>query len=423
MDAIRQRNRLHFTPKSLFRAAVICSFITIALIPQGCGQGANRSASRQGAPVVRVLIMENVASVQIGATDPPTIHAASGLVSRIGLAGGSQATIALTPAGWRIGDFPFGSGELRIDPSKEGDVAIDGHAYRGKFRLIPKSLNKFDVVNDVDIDSYLMGVLAKELLPAWHPSAYRAQAIVARTYAIYCARTSSAGAGYDLFSDTRSQVYGGISAESAKSRDAVEATRGIVVAAGEPGQERIFKAYFSSCCGGITQSAVVAFGDPPNEALSEQSNGNRCAISPHFSWGPVKLSKAEVTRRLRLWGTRHDLPEKSIGDVSKIEILSTNRYGRPESFTVLDRSGRLYRLGCEDLRVAMGTDATDGNKLPSSFCRPVNGIDTIQFADGHGLGHGVGMCQWCAQAEATAGISHERIVLQAFPKSVLVKAY
>ena len=146
-------------------------------------------------------------------------------------------------------------------------------------------------------------------------------------------------------------------------------------------------------------------------------------MSPHFSWGPVTLSKVEVTRRLRLWGTRHNLPEKSIGDVSRIDILSVNRFGRPESFTVTDNSGRLYRLGCEELRVAMGTDASDGNKLLSSFCRPVNEMDSIQFADGHGLGHGVGLCQWCAEAEATAGIPHEQIVLQAYPRSVLVRAY
>jgi peptidoglycan hydrolase-like amidase len=146
-------------------------------------------------------------------------------------------------------------------------------------------------------------------------------------------------------------------------------------------------------------------------------------MSPHFSWGPVTLSKTEVTRRLRLWGVRHNLPERSIDDVVKIEILSANHYGRPESFTVTDHSGRLYRLGCEELRVAMGTDATDGNKLQSGFCRPVNHLDSIEFADGHGLGHGVGMCQWCAEVQAIAGISHEQIVLQAFAKSVLVKAY
>ncbi|HWE01826.1 MAG TPA: SpoIID/LytB domain-containing protein [Tepidisphaeraceae bacterium] len=405
------------------RVSLVAFCIAASLFPLGCGQGANRGATPQGAPIVRVLILENVATVEISANDPPTLRTGSGVVSRIGLAHNAQAAIVLTASGWRVGDLPLGSGELRIEPAKEGDVRLDGHAYRGAYRLVPKSISRFDVINDVDIDGYLMGVLDKEMLTYWHPAAYRAQAIVARTYAIYVARTSSAGAGYDLFSDTRSQVYGGISAESAKSRNAVEATRGVVVAAGEPGQERIFKAYFSSCCGGITQSASAAFGDPPSEALSEQNVGTRCSASPHFSWGPVTLSKAEVTRRLRLWGTRHNLPEKSIGEVARIDILSVNRYGRPESFTVTDRSGRLYRLGCEELRVAIGTDAADGNKLLSGFCRPINDIDSITFAEGHGLGHGVGLCQWCAEAEATAGIPHEQIVLQAYPRSVLVRAY
>src|SRR6185437_1537535 len=76
----------------------------------------------------------------------------------------------------------------------------------------------FDVINDVDVDGYLMSVVPREMFPQWPLEAYKAQAIVARTYALYVARTAPMGTNFDLFADTRSQVYGGIHDESAKSR-------------------------------------------------------------------------------------------------------------------------------------------------------------------------------------------------------------
>src|SRR4029453_17087778 len=97
-------------------------------------------------------------------------------------------------------------------------------------RFVPGGNGSFDVVNDVDIDGYLKSVVSKELLRHWHDEAYRAQAIVARTYALYEVAGSEGRGRWDLNDDVRSQVYGGITAESAKSRDAVDATAGVVLA-------------------------------------------------------------------------------------------------------------------------------------------------------------------------------------------------
>lgn len=396
----------------------------VAIIPFGCQQQHGRfSSSPQGTPIVRVLLLDNRTHVNLAAQEPPTLRAPGASGARLNLSGGSSVDVRRDGAGWRIGELAISNGEIVIEPASEGSVSIEGRAYRGRYRLVPRAGDKFDVVNDVDVDAYLMGVLSKELFPAWHEEAYRAQAIVARTYAIYCARTSPAGAGFDLFTDTRSQVYGGIGVETAKSRQAVDATRGVVVAYGPPGEEKIFKAYFSSCCGGITQSADAAFGDPPLEALGEQNIGPRCSAAPRFSWPTVTVSKAELTRRFRIWGAANNAPLRSVGTVSHIDIYSTNHFGRPTSFAVTDTAGLRYRIGCEDLRVAVNTDATDGARLNSSFCQPVNEAASVHFTNGHGFGHGVGLCQWCAQTQALSGTSYQQIVLSAFPRSVLVKAY
>ncbi len=74
-------------------------------------------------------------------------------------------------------------------------------------------------------------------------------------------------------------------------------------------------------------------------------------------------------------------------------------------------------------RWAINADANGGPTVLSSFFKPVNETETIQFVDGHGWGHGVGLCQWCAQSWASRGVRHEDILRASYPGSVLVRAY
>lgn len=403
--------------------------LLIALLPIACSQGCNnnnpyRAIVPAGTPTVRVLVREGVTQATLTATEPPTLHNGPGPGRPITIARGSSAVVTLGTGSWRLGSATLAAGEFIVEPAIDGSLKIDGRAYRGRLRFVPTgTTGRFDVINDVDVDGYVMSVVPKEMFPQWHPEAYRAQAIVARTYALYVSRTAPAGTRYDLFADTRSQVYGGIASETPKSRDAVDTTRGIVAAYGPAGQERVFKAYFSSCCGGVTQSAADAFGDPFSQPLSEQNIGPRCTESPHFNWPTVTIRKTELTRRIRQWGLNNNQPEKSIGDVSRIDIESNNRFGRPRRFIITDTRGYRYSLNSEDLRHAVNTDAADRITLGSSFCKPVNDPAQIRFTEGHGFGHGVGLCQWCAEHQASAGVRHETIVLGAFPGSKLVRAY
>ena len=107
---------------------------------------------------------------------------------------------------------------------------------------------------------------------------------------------------------------------------------------------------------------------------------------------------------------------------SRIDRAAVNRYGRPVRFTVTDTNGTKYSLTGEELRWAVNTDAPKDGTLFSSFIEPADQGAQIKFT-GHGFGHGVGMCQWCAQTRALQGMRHETIVLQAYPGSQLVRAY
>jgi SpoIID/LytB domain protein len=88
-----------------------------------------------------------------------------------------------------------------------------------------------------------------------------------------------------------------------------------------------------------------------------------------------------------------------------------------------DARGVRYSVSGEELRTACNTNPNGGPTLMSSFFHPNIAGDSIQFADGHGWGHAVGMCQWCAQAMALRGMPHEQIVRFSYPGAVLVRAY
>ncbi|MGB7157149.1 MAG: SpoIID/LytB domain-containing protein [Tepidisphaeraceae bacterium] len=398
--------------------------VLVCLAPS-CSQQQDRTHEPKPTtgPIVRVKLLPDQKQVTLTASQPPTMRAASDAAAkRVTVPAGAPVVLALTPTGWTFGGATFGTGELTVSPAADGSVTINGKPYRGRFRFVPSSAGAFDVINDVDIDGYLKSVVPREMFPDWHPQAYKAQAIIARTYALYTARTSG-GKDFDLFPDTRSQVYGGLASESPKAQAAVDETSGVVIAHGPPGKEKIFKAYFSACCGGVSQSAWDAFGDTYSIPLSERNVGPVCNIGPRFNWGPIVVKKDELTRRFRSWGAAKDRPEKSMGAVQTVRVAASNRYGRPVRFEVTDASGNRYSWRSEELRWAVNAEAAKGTTLNSSFCKIVDEGDSIRFLDGHGHGHGVGMCQWCAQARALAGWPHENIVLSSFPTSKLVRAY
>ena len=415
-------------------AALVAAVAIVLLIaiPLSCTRQHPPPPPATNAPIVRVRLLaaQDRATLRVSAI--PTIKTASEMTAlRLNMAFGTDATVVLRPDGWEISGVAVpGRGELTIWPSEDASVSVNGKAYRGKFRFVPvggANTTVFDIVNDVDIDSYLKGVLAEELLSRWNEETYRAQAIVARTYALYESQMRGRDNHWDLFPDQRSQVYEGYEAETAKSRRAAEDTAGIVLAYGQSGRGKIFKTYFSACCGGVTQSATDAFGEPYIVPLSDQNVRGLCSTSPRYNWDPVEMSKDELTRRLRLYGQKRTRGEANMATVAKLDIQSLNRFNRPIRFVAIDINDVRYSLSAEELRNAVNGGANKENpqRLYSSFFKVINepNSDLVKFVEGHGNGHGVGLCQYCSEARADAGMRHEDIILSAFPRAKLVRAY
>lgn len=471
MDAARRRRHR----RRLARASVCWSagLLTAVLVgafvfPLGCRHDpAPPAAPQAGPPLVRVRIIPDTDRVKLTASAvarPASVRTTGGQARRISLPANAAVPVTLTAAGWLVGATvlaagPAGPGELTIEPEPAGSLAIadglapkaDNRPYRGSFRFVPLAkadapLAKaatpaatkpdpaafkpaaFDVVNHVGVDDYLKGVLSAELYPEFQPEAYKAQAIAARTYAIYAARTSPENRHWDLHGDTRSQMYGGVRSETPKAVAAAADTAGVVLAFGPPGQERIFKAYYSSCCGGATHTAQEGLGESAPGPYAARSVGRRCDITAgknkaRFNWAPVAVARDELARRFKAWGLRHHPPFKDLVGVRRVTVFRSSAAGRPTSFAVEDNRGARFVIGCEQLRLAVNHDAPDDAKLPSSFVTPVSEGPNVRFQNGHGFGHGVGLCQWCVEAQARQGLSHEVIVADAYPGAVLLKGY
>jgi stage II sporulation protein D len=211
------------------------------------------------------------------------------------------------------------------------------------------------------------------------------------------------------------------------SKDAVVATRGVVLTYGKLGEDRIFKTYFSSCCGGLGQNPVDAFiTDPPLGPLEEKNAGGLCQLSPRYSWGPVTISKAELSRRIRVWGQRRSRPEGGIASVRSVTASHINRLGRPVRYLVTDSAGARYSLAAEELRTAINTDANGaggGRTVYSGWMSVVDAGGGNFAITGRGSGHAVGMCQFCAEALALKGWRHEDILRYSYPGAQLVRGY
>jgi stage II sporulation protein D len=413
---------------SLNRHGLACFLALALLYPLGCSSALDTSGSPGDAPRIRVRLLPGVEKVVISCGVPPLYQLSNQSTSQL-LNSPKNAvfSLSLSSQGWLAGNANLGGTlgtTLHLQPDHDGTVSIEGVAYRGKFRFIPVGGNKFDVINELDLDSYLAGVIAREMPGGWNEQAYMAQAVVARTYALYERNTAGLNRYWDVWPDIRSQVYGGIPAETAKSRKAVSVTAGIVVAYAPAGsQPQIFKAYFSSCCGGVSQSAAEAFGETYIPPLCDQDVHSACRASPNFTWGPIVIDKGELSRRFRLYGQHGNRPEQNIGTITHVEIQEENHWGRPVRFLVSDSKGNRFSLTGEEFRWAVNSGASENTVLYSSFVKIIDDSSQIRFVEGHGRGHGVGMCQWCAEKRAEDGMRHEDIILAAFPTAVLKRAY
>ena len=176
-------------------------------------------------------------------------------------------------------------------------MSLDGKPYRGKL-VVSTDGKLVSVVNVVGLEAYVKGVVASEMPSTWAPEALKAQAVAARSYALANLRKKQP---FDLYGDTRDQVYGGVVAESPAASAAVDATRGEVVLYGGTVADTLF----FSTSGGRTGSALESTGKavPYLVPVADPYDTS----SPYHDWGPVLYDGAKVAKALKLASPIADL--------------------------------------------------------------------------------------------------------------------
>jgi stage II sporulation protein D len=176
-------------------------------------------------------------------------------------------------------------------------------------------------VNSVGIEQYLYGVVPREMPASWSAEALKAQAVVARSYALRSRRPTEP---YDVFADVRSQVYGGALAETDATTAAVRATRRRVVMAGG----EVAQTFFFSTSGGRTATNEEAFGGTPISYL-------RSVDDPHDDISPVHTWTARFTQRR----AERMLGDALLGDLEGMRVQSRTPSGRAATVLVRGSGG------------------------------------------------------------------------------------
>jgi stage II sporulation protein D len=275
---------------------------------------------------VRVLVASKQKAT-LTSTTPWTIVDATG--AKTSLAAGSLAL-----------DSTFAVGGSALEPPlkviAKAPMSVGGIAYRGKLTLTLDG-GLVDVVDTVGLEQYLKAVVPSEMPSKWPGAALEAQAVAARSYAL---ANLTKGRGYDLYGDARSQVYGGIPAESDAASAAVDATKGQVVLY----NGRIANTLFFSTSGGRTISALEATGvDVPYLASVADPYDT---LSPYHDWGPVLYDAKVVAKQLKLSG--------SIASIS----VATGVSGRVKSLVASSGDDTQVTLTGNQVRNALGLRST-----------------------------------------------------------------
>lgn len=303
---------------------------------------------------------------------------------------------------------------VQFRTSGYGRFVWNGIPYQGEIQFIEDG-DKVVVVNTLPLPSYLRGVVPYEI-PSQSEDYYQAvaaQTVAARTYAVYHLQHPATEL-FQVFADTRDQVYLGLQKSSDLANQAIEETAGQVLAdsAGE-----VIETQYHSTCGGLLEVRNAYYPAPVNPIRNDSLQGSfNCVGSPLYRW-IKKIDTRIILHNLERLG--YISPQKSghlkeNGFTMDLSVLSRSPSGRIETLSI-KVNDQNFALRDYQIRVALGND--QGEILPSNlfFLKSSPRNSRLLYIIGAGYGHGFGMCQWGAIGMALKGQSYRDILKFYYP--------
>jgi len=337
-------------------------------------------------PYIRVLIDELDTAATINMYDAHNAYL-DGQIWFSQASGGSRTVQASANQLYFDGQ-PVGR-ELMFEPA--GQLFPWGtKEYRGSLRLIAEN-NTLKVINILDIEDYLQGVIPVEMKADWHLEALKAQAVAARTYVL---ANISPERTHDVCATQGCQRYDGYSAEHPQSNQAVQATQGVVVMY----QGDFAETYYHADSGGTIASSQEVWGNALPYLVAHKDFVHE---TPHRNWN-VTLEPSVLSQSVANLG-------QNVGQVSVLEVVRVGASGRVIEVQIRGSEGSAVISG-KTLRQLLRSWG-----LKSTYFYMTGNLTVT----GNGYGHGVGMSQYGANALAKSGREYTQILGFYYPYTEL----
>ncbi len=301
--------------------------------------------------------------------------------------------------------------------------------YRGWIEFFPRSGKGFTVLNGVDLEAYIAGVLPSEMPSYWPLEALKVQAVVARSYGMSKMGSHNAE-GYDVCDEVHCEAYNGVGGETQKTNQAVRETAGMVLKAGG----KVLSAVFSAQCGGCTQDYGEAWGGYDLPVVGVKDFDSKANPGAEFPMTPARLErwiKHEPVAHCNtpgLKGYRNfrwaftvsagDLEAKApmIGKLKRISVTRRSKAGWVTRLVLIGDHGEKEYKG-DAVRSILGGLRSNLIYIETQMDPQGNPVELVVY--GGGWGHGVGLCQVGAWSQAQAGRTWKSILEHYYPKADL----
>lgn len=394
------------------------------------GIGRSQTSAEISAPQGLYVIADGAIHWEVPAGQSVQLRLTNGAIEVVGLALHFTDAVRLVPK----------------TAGTENFITYQRKPYRGEIEvLISRKDGKLSVVNVVNLEDYLKGVVPLEMYPSWPAEALKAQAVAARTYALASA-DGFADEGFDVVDTTLSQVYGGVRAETAATNAAVEATRGQVVTY----NGKLASTLFHASSGGHTENNEIIFASKPVAYLRGVPDYDNLPGNDRYQW-TYTFTPDEFETKL-------EEAHFDVGEVESVEPAGDmGSSGRPSRWLVSGSEGNVT-LTAMQMRSVLGVpgiiktvDLTAGGlgNLTESYEEgervyvigasgtqriTLDGVSVLGANDrqaksdavtalgpvgvqvgnvvveGGGYGHAVGLSQWGANGMAQQGSTYREIL-------------
>lgn len=318
----------------------------------------------------------------------------------------------------KIQNQQFESSSFELS-SQDEIIKINEKKYRGVINIFEKN-SGIKIVNRLSLEDYVKGVMTKEM-PVGNGNenyeALKAFSICVRTYALN--KLNEKKDLYDIYPDTKDQVYGGVDGETDYTNKIVNETFGEVLTF----NDKPATVFYHSTCGGFTEDVDNVFSKTPIPYLVSKEDGNEhyCKISPRYEWTESYSEEIFIDRLFK-----SKLIDNIDYEINNIEVISRFESGRVNELKIflLDKDGNEKEVSLfgnsmrSIIRTSDNKSILKSNNIEISLDENKNVI-----IEGKGSGHGVGMCQWGAIGQSKKGFNYFEILNHYYPGTSVQKVY